>query len=312
MIERRWQQMVPLDILCSISDLLPMPDLIRFRSVCSSWHSAPSFRSNITKFVKYQPWLILYGFQNKKSDDAILLQLHSNVSCTLKLPILNSVLVSKLGWLLCHHGNHYFFYNPFTLEKFDLPHYQRPLKPETKQVATFSSPPNSEDCIVFVIRSEKLSEIEISWCRPLEKRWFSEILVIAGNNPLQTGEWPCAVYCSCEKDGSCKCKYGNKVLVWQSEAWMRYDIDNRVLQSGQRLKVNQRSWWTDLVDRRLDDILSNFVEKDANISFAPFNSTRSRALNLIPFDYKVKTGMSSGAEAAPLKAFWIEPEFPWR
>ncbi|KAG0497436.1 hypothetical protein HPP92_001886 [Vanilla planifolia] len=136
-----WQHMLPLDVLASISDLLPLDDFIKFRSVCHSWRSAPSLRASISKFDKDIPWLIVYGFENERRDDYLLLQPSSKVSCILKLPALKgaTILASKAGWLLCRNGIRYFFYNPFSFEVFDLPDYSVSWEPSSIQVAFFSS-----------------------------------------------------------------------------------------------------------------------------------------------------------------------------
>ncbi|PKU63706.1 hypothetical protein MA16_Dca014265 [Dendrobium catenatum] len=44
--------------------------------------------------------------------------------------------------------------------------------------------------------------MEISWCRLLEKRWTSDLVVASlCNHPLLTGRWPAAVYYFCKEDG---------------------------------------------------------------------------------------------------------------
>ncbi|KAG0476867.1 hypothetical protein HPP92_013708 [Vanilla planifolia] len=192
-----WQHFVP-EILSCISDRLSMPDFIRFRSVCRSWRSAPSFRSNITNFDKGKPWVLIYGLEQKHHDHCILLQLLSHNHCLLKLPVLSgtTVLASMAGWLLCRNGNYLFFYNPFSLQGFQLPKHPLPLEPLTKQEATFSSLPTSPYCIVFIINGKDCSKLEISWCRPFEKSWSVKVVDFGA---WLTSEWSCGLYCSCRR-----------------------------------------------------------------------------------------------------------------
>ncbi|KAK8946832.1 hypothetical protein KSP39_PZI007358 [Platanthera zijinensis] len=309
----RWQHFLPVDILISISDLLSLPDLIRFRSVCRSWRSAPSSRSSITEFFKGQPWLILHGFEKNRSSEYILLQLSSKLQCILKLPALNGavILVSKSGWLLCHRGNHYFFFNPFTLKKIDLPDHPQPSKPSTIQVATFTAPPTFEGCVTFVIKSHKSSELEFSWWRPTDKKWTFDSIKIGANLPSLTERSAFAACCSCREYGSCKCKHCHMVVILQLKTWMTYNFVKKEFLSGRGLHSYKRCWWSDLVDRRLNNLLSNFVENDAVVSFSSFNSARRGGLNLTPFDYRAENCGVSLGKAASVKAVWIEPTFPW-
>ncbi|KAG0497443.1 hypothetical protein HPP92_002134 [Vanilla planifolia] len=309
-----WQHMLPLDVLASISDLLPLDDFIKFCSVCHSWRSAPSLRASISKFDKDIPWLIVYGFENERSDDYLLLQPSSKVSCILKLPALKgaTILASKAGWLLCRNGIRYFFYNPFSFEVFDLPDYSVSWEPSSIQVASFSSPPNSNCCIAFLINGKGSSKLEVSWCRPSKNKGWTTDLVDIGANFKLTGDALCAVQCSCRAAGLCNCERFNEVVVWQSNRWIVYNILKRRLTIGECSPSRKTCCWYDMVKTNLNDLLGNFVKQDAFITCSPLHMTREDGLYLIPFEYRPMTGRNNGTGDVHLKAAWIEPTFPWQ
>lgn len=145
----------PMDLLMLVAERLTPADHVRMSTTCKSWQcAAPSFLFSKTP--------ILLFIENNKSYFFDPLSKMKWATCIPEL--LDATFhYSKGGWLLLSQKNNqsqFFFLNPFTNEKINLPNfypntsYKPPFNSFCKPgafVVTFSSPPTSQDCVIFVI-----------------------------------------------------------------------------------------------------------------------------------------------------------------
>lgn len=97
-----------------------------------------------------------------------------------KYTVDSKVLASKYGWVLFAKRENdeeeypymtnapLFLYTPFTNRIIHLPNFI--LKLDDK--ATFSMPPDSPDCEIFVVRLDRDKKLLIRMCRPGETTWI--------------------------------------------------------------------------------------------------------------------------------------------
>ncbi|KAG0450665.1 hypothetical protein HPP92_026605 [Vanilla planifolia] len=199
---------------------------------------------------------------------------------------------------------------PLFLQGFQLPKHPLPLEPLTKQEATFSSLPTSPYCIVFIINGKDCSKLEISWCRPFEKSWSVKVVDFGA---WLTSEWSCGLYCSCRRFGEeFKCMHCDEVVIWQPSGWMSYDIERKGFRGGGILMDDGKSWWSELDEMDLDDLLCGLVKKDSVISFSSFNSIGVDSYDLSPAEFRIKSSRENPQGTGSVKAAWMEPTFPWK
>ncbi|XP_077219063.1 F-box protein At1g69090-like [Tasmannia lanceolata] len=165
--EGRWRNL-PIEIGALIAARLSLIEFHAFRSVCKQWQLASSLNSSSLPH-SLDPWILFYGHSN-----CFLYDPKSFKSYFMQIPELKGAdcIASEEGWLLVHLEGRLFFFNIFSRAKIDLPQIQG-FK-FSNHVATFSSPPTSKDCIVFVILNcvtPTTKTIEINMCRHGSKDW---------------------------------------------------------------------------------------------------------------------------------------------
>ncbi|XP_044503211.1 F-box protein At4g00893-like isoform X2 [Mangifera indica] len=159
--EPRWADL-PTELITAIADRLGLIDLLRFRSVCKSWHCAASRCSaHIESSPDFEPWFILYG----EDSQCILLtgsgKSKSQKKYNINIPEFNGAtcIASRDGWLLLQQETTIFFFCPFSRSRIDLP--QFPNSEQHDYIGAFSSPPTSKDCIVCVVCKNDKWEVEV-------------------------------------------------------------------------------------------------------------------------------------------------------
>ncbi|XP_077219393.1 uncharacterized protein LOC143853490 [Tasmannia lanceolata] len=163
--DRRWIDL-PIEIGVLIAARLHLIEFHAFRSVCKQWRLAASLNSS-TLPQSFKPWILFYG-----EDKCFLYNIESPKSYFMQIPELIGAdcIASEQGWLLVHLDERLFFFNIFSRAKINLP--QIPDFKFSNHVATFSAPPTSKDCIVFVNRISPTTEtIEINMCRHGSRDW---------------------------------------------------------------------------------------------------------------------------------------------
>ncbi|XWS76488.1 hypothetical protein CRYUN_Cryun01aG0180700 [Craigia yunnanensis] len=158
MAAREWTDL-PSDLLPSIADRLGLIELLCFRGVCKDWNSASSTASaEIEALPNREPWFLLYGGNNSQCT----LVAESGRRYSISIPELDGAtcLASSQGWLLLFREGSMFFFCPFSRAKIDLPG-QFPHTVISDQVAIFSSPPTSQDCVVCIISKSNETELEL-------------------------------------------------------------------------------------------------------------------------------------------------------
>lgn len=170
-IERQWSSSwsrLPEDIIFSIMNRLGYVGQLRFRAVCKSWRQA-----NIRgiKSADTLPWKM--AVDPRSCCFMTLLTIK-------KYTVDSKVLASKYGWVLFAKRENdeeeypymtnaaLFLYTPFTNRIIHLPNFI--LKLDDK--ATFSMPPDSPDCEIFVVRLDRDKKLLIRMCRPGETTWI--------------------------------------------------------------------------------------------------------------------------------------------
>ncbi|PSS06430.1 F-box/kelch-repeat protein [Actinidia chinensis var. chinensis] len=157
---RPWSDL-PHELLSPIADRLCLIELLCFRGACKDWRTASSTSSaQIESSPNHNPWFILYGGEENSQ---FLFYNPSTAKChRINFPELegSTCLASKHGWLLFFCEGSMFFFCPFTRAKIDLPKF--PHVELSDHVATLSSPPTSEDCIVCVINRKDIYQMELN------------------------------------------------------------------------------------------------------------------------------------------------------
>ncbi|XP_077219443.1 F-box protein At1g49360-like [Tasmannia lanceolata] len=164
---RRWIDL-PIEIGALIAARLHLIEFHVFRSICNQWRLAASLNSSSLP-QSFKPWILFYG-----EDKCFLYNLESPKSYLMQIPELKGAdcIASEGGWLLVHLDRHLFFFNIFSRAKIYLP--EIPGFKLSGHVATFSSPPTSKDCIVFVVVNHITTPtrtIEINMCRRGSRDW---------------------------------------------------------------------------------------------------------------------------------------------
>eukprot|EP00268_Persea_americana_P019306 TRINITY_DN19894_c0_g1_i2.p1 TRINITY_DN19894_c0_g1~~TRINITY_DN19894_c0_g1_i2.p1 ORF type:complete len:443 (+),score=43.77 TRINITY_DN19894_c0_g1_i2:612-1940(+) len=148
----RWSDL-PMDILMLVTQHLNLADHVRISITCKSWQrTAPSFLSSKS------PALLFIENQSSNFFDPL-----SKKICVTYIPELLDATFhySKDGWLLLSQNDNqfqFFFFNPFTNEKINLPKTNQSSLTNCggsgkleAVFASFSAPPTSQDCMVLLI-----------------------------------------------------------------------------------------------------------------------------------------------------------------
>ncbi|CAH9073521.1 unnamed protein product [Cuscuta epithymum] len=182
--QREWSDLCE-DLLSSILSRLAIGDYLTFKSVCKSWEAVtlPPLSSSMSlldhcphdKDSYHDPYLLYFtsktGFFNFHDPTR-------NATYSLSIPPLLDDEIGEVelfyasrGWLLLGKGRQsYFFYNPSTKVKIDLPDTLEPL-----EWACFSGSPTSAWCVygiyschtsITLIATLKLGETRWSMCFP--------------------------------------------------------------------------------------------------------------------------------------------------
>ncbi|TXG65847.1 hypothetical protein EZV62_007122 [Acer yangbiense] len=175
---------LPVEIINFIAERLYYTDQIRFRAVCKRLRSSIY---NHIKFADKLPWIMGYS-ENKYIRSSLFYLYEPSQKRRYRLD--NEILVgaelhaSKFGWLLLSRKtksstslHSFFFYCPFTGEIIQLPE----LDMGDANRATFSTPPTSSNCVIFVISIHLLylKDIDykfcVSTCSPGDTTWRSNL-----------------------------------------------------------------------------------------------------------------------------------------
>ncbi|KAE8009621.1 hypothetical protein FH972_006049 [Carpinus fangiana] len=170
MENRKWSD-VPLELLALMAENLGIIALLSFRCVCKDWNFASATASAQRESSK-EAWFLVYG---ESTTCECLLVSNSGEKHSINIPELmgssTTCLASTKGWLLLfQNGGSIFFFCPFSRAKIHLP--KLPFSEITNHVATFSSPPTSENCVVAVIsRSCESEELELNMLQRGADEW---------------------------------------------------------------------------------------------------------------------------------------------
>lgn len=211
------------DILITIALLLSYCDLVRLATLCKTFHRLAVYVVQLQR-RRDIPWLMDIDRYTLHSNifKSELLDFQFNQSFSLskiigsqvrELLYIGSVVASKYGWLLITESRFptnpkYCFCSPLTNEIIQLP----PIGSDDYFIgATFSSPPTSSDCVVFLICKRGLTKAKrnicsISTCNLRERRWTT----YTSNVPPEAQIWEVAYV-----NGSFYCAFtdGSTVLL---------------------------------------------------------------------------------------------------
>ncbi|XP_077221182.1 F-box protein At1g49360-like [Tasmannia lanceolata] len=170
----RWSDL-PTDITALIAARLHLFEFQAFRSVCKQWRLGSSSTSSSIPQTQF-PWIMFYGYD--ECSNCSLYDFATDKFYFMQIPELKGAhcIASEQGWLLAHLDGHLFFFNIFSRAKIDLPDIKG--FELSNHVATFSSPPTSKDCIVFVVinrTTPTTNAREINLCRHGSRVWERHI-----------------------------------------------------------------------------------------------------------------------------------------
>ncbi|XP_077219266.1 F-box protein At3g56470-like [Tasmannia lanceolata] len=161
----KWTDL-PTEIAALIAGRSHLIEFHAFRSVCKQWQLASSLNSSSNP-QPFDPWILFYD-----QSDCFIYDPTSDKSYLMQIPELKGTdcIASEQGWLLVHLDGRLFFFNIFSRAKIDLP--EIPCFNLSDHVATFSEPPTSKDCRVFVVvNCMTTNTIEIRMCRHGSRDW---------------------------------------------------------------------------------------------------------------------------------------------
>ncbi|ONK62364.1 uncharacterized protein A4U43_C07F3120 [Asparagus officinalis] len=218
--DRDWSTM-PADILEYISDRLSLVDYIKFRSVCKQWRSTPSGRSELVNFSKDQPWLIVYELEKSKTagtPKCYIYSLSHPRHCAIRLHDVEGAIIveSKFGWLLAHHGQFFFLYNPLTFSRINLPN----LNVSGDYACTFTYLPTHPKCTITVVNRISESSLGVSMCCVGDKEWSTQL--ISDVSCGQVGRIVMLVTCDHTRDDLCSTCVSNAFCIYDSRNKFTY------------------------------------------------------------------------------------------
>ncbi|KAE8686131.1 NAD(P)-binding Rossmann-fold superfamily protein, putative isoform 1 [Hibiscus syriacus] len=157
-VAREWGDL-PSELLPSIADRLGLIELLGFRGVCKEWNSASSTASaEIEASPDREPWFLIYG-ENDNSQCTLVTGSGRQYSITIPEMDGATCLASSQGWLLLFREGSMFFFCPFSRAKIELPvPCELAHREFSDDVAMFSAPPTSKDCVVCIACRTKQRE----------------------------------------------------------------------------------------------------------------------------------------------------------
>ena len=198
-----WSEL-PLELASRILSYIPHKNHATFHVVCKSW-------SCVTPFHEQHRSPLLFLFRGDQY--CMFNPIYNTYQMSIHQPPTTKILFSNFGWLLMrallHSDSSIFFFNIFTKERIDLPHFCPPPKrfssnlPVDLQIAkfSFSSSPTSSDC--FVVGVSVMSRLaRICLTKPGEKNWIVKDIDFTISNK------PCFFMSECNPifhNGQCFC-----------------------------------------------------------------------------------------------------------
>ncbi|XP_059631241.1 F-box protein At3g56470-like [Cornus florida] len=199
---------LPMDLLLLVLGNLSFTEILSFRAVCRCWRQAFLQCQNLFQRQSHEqlPWIVFYTtpkhfsklpwivFLTAPKYDSIQPILYTTGKLghswtrhvyNVNIPELcgSRFLLSKYGWLLLFSTSSenpscssLFFLNPFSGSRINLPFLDVPSL--NWPIFSISSPPTSQDCIIFVIscsRKNLLADLKISICHNGEDAWTTKI-----------------------------------------------------------------------------------------------------------------------------------------
>ncbi|KAJ1402150.1 F-box-like domain superfamily [Sesbania bispinosa] len=158
---------LPQDLLSKIANGLELIDFLSFSGVCKDWRNASLKALSEDKSFGYDPWFLMYDGEGPQ---CTLLSNHEKIY-SINFQELDGAtcLASSGGWLLLFCRGSIFFFCPFSRAKIDLP--DCPFTELSDHVASFSSIPTCQDCIVVVLCRRNNNELELHLLFRGDDKW---------------------------------------------------------------------------------------------------------------------------------------------
>nr|XP_011458644.1 PREDICTED: F-box/kelch-repeat protein At1g57790-like [Fragaria vesca subsp. vesca] len=186
---RAWSDLPP-ELLSLIAERAGLLELLSFYRVCNPWRCASS--TALAHIVEHElnkgPWFLLY--EDKNSECQLLTT--SGKKFTVSLPELDGTtcLATYNAWLLLFkQGGSMFFFHIFSRRRIDLPKF--PFSDLTDHVASVSSSPTSQDCVVCVISRSSDEALDVKALLLGDRVWLS---LKVNHARVQTDTIKCGVY----------------------------------------------------------------------------------------------------------------------
>ncbi|KAF6159790.1 hypothetical protein GIB67_030048 [Kingdonia uniflora] len=179
--KRPWADLLE-ELMENIMGNLFFVDQACVRAVCKRWKSIRHVRPK-----RQIPWLLLWHTKSLTTcklydpcyKKTYLIRDTGIKDTDRKEDTTYTLWESKKGWLLISHSaftheiyTSFFLYNPFSNERVELPKLNEGYIGSVSCCATFSYPPTSPNCVVFIMRYHPRKDtIEIKTCHPGNKTW---------------------------------------------------------------------------------------------------------------------------------------------
>ncbi|XP_050236230.1 uncharacterized protein LOC126686228 [Mercurialis annua] len=302
--ERKWCDL-PCDILASVASGLGMIDLISFRSVCKDWKSASRTASaEIESSSHREPWFLFYGEESSQC----LLVSQTDHKYTINIQELSgstACLASNKGWLLLLREDYsVYFFCPFSRAKIELPKLDN-LGSLSNYIATFSSLPTSQDCLVSITYKNGSSKtIELYVIRRGDKEWTK--CSHSHENVKSLGQIKCLAYYEDELSILDAHKKSIINYYFKSLTWKHYDIvpPSYAGPSTSNLPFLVKNCY--FKDKKMREKLG--LEKNVSVSICGSACLLGKQ-NVVIFSENIDAVEGSEQERRKLKGVWIHPRF---